>query len=184
MQLDFVKKHVPNIPGLGIVLVICILMLIGVLASNLIGKKFLNLVETLTKKIPLVGAVYKAGKQFSQTLALTETANIKRIVFVEYPQTKFKVIGFVTGSFIDLNNPGELLYRVFVPTVPNPTSGFVFFLKASQMTDPNWTMEDTLKILVSGGMIGPESVQEKAVTHEMLQSPKQVPTDLADSTRE
>lgn len=146
-----------RIPGLGILLVLIIFYLIGFFASNVIGRKFFALLEGIFTRIPLVKTTYQIGKQFSSTLALSEKQIFKRVVFVDYFKTGTGPVGFVTGTIIN-HTTKETLLKVFIPTVPNPTTGFVLVLKESQVFEPGWTIEQGIKAVISGGIIGPEEM--------------------------
>lgn len=148
-----------RIPGIGIILFLIILYLLGILASNVLGRRFLGFFEKISDRIPIVKTTYQVGKQISATLSLPEKEVFKRVVFVDYFRPGAWVIGFVTGTMSD-NASSEKLLKVFIPTVPNPTSGFLVFLKESQVIDPNWTVEEGMKSVISGGIIGPDAIRK------------------------
>jgi len=149
-----------RIPGLGIVIVIFVLYLVGYLASNVLGKKLFDLIEALMNHVPLIKNAYQIGKQFSFALSLPEKQVFQRVVLVEPMLKGSYLLGFVTSSLTD-NVSGEKFLKVFVPTVPNPTTGFLFMLKESQIIETNWTTEEAMKVIVSGGIIGPEDIKAK-----------------------
>jgi len=148
-----------RIPGLGIVLVLVVLYLLGFIASNVMGKKFFGLIERITDRIPLVKTTYHVGKQLSATLSLPERQVFKRAVLVEYLKPGMWTIGFVTGVIIDRENSDEKLLKVFVPTPPNPTSGTMVVVRESQTRDPGWSIEEAMKAVISGGIIGPTEIK-------------------------
>lgn len=149
-----------RIPGLGIFLVLTALYLLGFITSNVVGKKFFGLIEKITDRIPLVKTTYHVGKQLSSTLSLPERQVFKRAVLVEYLKPGIWTIGFVTGVIIDRKNNGEKLLKVFVPTPPNPTSGTMVLVKESQTRDPGWSIEEAMKAVISGGIIGPIEIKQ------------------------
>ena len=148
-----------NIPGLGILLLLAVLYLFGLIASNVIGRQFFNIIERLTKYIPFVKTTYQVGKQLSATLSLPGKEALKRPVLVEYLKPGIWTVGFVTGTLIDKGDESEKLLKVFIPTPPNPTSGTMVIVKESQTRDPGWTIEEALRAVVSGGIIGPEEIE-------------------------
>lgn len=144
-----------SFPGLGILLVLATLYILGLVASNVIGKQVLGLIEKITDHIPLIKTTYKVGQQLAVTLSLPEKQVFKRAVLVEYLKPGIWTIGFVTGIVIDRKNNDEKLLKVFVPTPPNPTSGTMVVVRESETRDPGWSVEEALKAVISGGIIGP-----------------------------
>ena len=116
-----------RIPGLGILFVLIFLYFIGFLASNVIGHRFFGIIERISRRIPLIKTIYQVGKQLSSTFSLSEKQVFKRVVLVNF-RGNAMTIGFVTGTLEDqTKNGSEKFLKVFVPTVPNPTSGFLLF---------------------------------------------------------
>ena len=146
-------------PGLGIILVLVSLYLLGLLASNIVGKQALGLVERITNYIPLIKTTYKVGKQLGATLSLPGKQVFKRALLVEYLKPGIWTIGFVTGEVIDTKNNDEKLLKVFVPTPPNPASGTMVVVRESETRDPGWTVEEAINAVISGGIIGPEELR-------------------------
>ena len=147
-----------KIPGLGTFLLLTVLYLLGFTASNVVGKKIFVFAERITKRIPLINTTYHVGKQLSATLSLPEGQVFKRAVLVEYLKPGIWTIGFVTGNIIDRKNGDEKLLKVFIPTPPNPTSGTMVLVRESQIRDPGWIIEDAMKAVISGGIIGPTEI--------------------------
>lgn len=149
-----------RIPGLGIILILFGLYALGYLTSNVIGKYFLDFIERVANRIPIVKTTYQVGKQLSFVLSLPERQVFKRVVLVDYFKPGMWVIGFVTGVLVD-EETGETLLKIFIPTVPNPTSGILVVTKESQTIDPHWTVEEAMRMVISGGIIGPEVITAK-----------------------
>jgi len=145
-----------KIPGLGILILLVVLYFIGLITSNVIGKQLLHLLERIIKRIPLINTTYHIGKQLSTSLSLSEKQLFKKVVLVEF-KPGIRIIGFVTGTMKDRKTREELL-KVLIPTVPNPTTGFVIVVKASETTDSKWSIDEALKLVISGGIIGPDDV--------------------------
>ena len=142
-----------TIPGLGLVLTIAVIWLTGLLSSNLIGKKFLELFGRLLENLPLVKTVYTASKQLVEAVSPGGRRAFQRVVLVEFPQKGTFALGFVTGNGIGSLDPSTL--SIYVPTALNPTSGFLIFAKESDILDPRLSVEEGIKLVVSGGVVRP-----------------------------
>ena len=157
-QIDTVwGVKVPG-PWVGVVVFVGLLYVIGIIASNVIGRQFFGLIDNISERIPIVKVIYQVGKQFSTSLTPSDRQSFQRVVLLEYFQVGIWNIGFVTGTMKN-RETGEEIYKVLIPTVPNPITGFIVFAKASQIIDPKWSVEDGLKIVMSGGIIGPQQVK-------------------------
>jgi uncharacterized membrane protein len=148
-----------SIPGFGLILMLIILYIIGITASNLVGKQIFALIERITNRIPIIRTTYQIGKQISVTLLLPEKQVFKRAVLVDFLKPGIWTVGFVTGEIIDTKNNNQKLLKVFIPTPPNPTSGTMVVVKESETRDPGWTIEEAMKSVVSGGIIGPNQIR-------------------------
>lgn len=147
-----------SFPGLGIILSLVALYLLGFIASNIVGKKIFGLIEEITERLPFIKTTYQVGKQLADTLSLPGKEVFKRAVLVDYLKPGIWTIGFVTGKIIDRKYNDEVLLKVFVPTPPNPTSGTMVVVKESETRDPGWTIEEAIRAVISGGIIGPEEI--------------------------
>lgn len=148
-----------SFPGMGIILLFAILYVLGLVASNIIGKKVFGLIEEVTERLPFIKTTYLVGKQLAETLSLPEKQVFKRAVLVDYLKPGIWTIGFVTGKIIDKKNNDEVLLKVFVPTPPNPTSGTMVVVRESETRDPGWTIEEAIRAVISGGIIGPDEIR-------------------------
>lgn len=145
-------------PGLGILLLLVILYLFGLIASNLFGRRILAAVERLTERIPIINTAYRIGKQLSGTLSLPEKQIFRRPILVPYAFPGMWQVGFVTGSVT--GQADNVVYlKIYVPTPPNPTSGFVYFVREDATRDPGWTVEEAMQCILSGGLIGPDKIE-------------------------
>jgi uncharacterized membrane protein len=142
-----------TIPGLGLVLTVALIWLTGLLSSNLIGKKFLEVFGRVLENLPLVKTVYTASKQLVEAVSPGGRRAFQRVVLVEFPQKGTFALGFVTGNGIGSLEASTL--SIYVPTALNPTSGFLIFVKESDILDPRLTVEDGIKLVVSGGVVRP-----------------------------
>ena len=149
-----------RIPGLGIVLVLVLLYFLGLITSNVLGRRIFYLFENIFQRIPIIKMAYQVGKQISTTLSLPEKQVFKKAVLVSFFNPGQQVIGFVTGTVMDEKNQQPLL-KIFIPTVPNPTSGFLVLMKESDTVDPGWSVDEAMKTVISGGIIGPEIITKQ-----------------------
>jgi uncharacterized membrane protein len=148
-----------RIPGLGVVSVLFVLYFLGLVGSNVFGRHVLGIFESVATHIPLLRAIYQLGKQIGAALSVPEKQAFKRVVLVEYLKPGMWTIGFVTGVMTDRRQKdGEKLLKVFIPTPPNPASGTMIVVRESQVRDPGWTLEEGVRTVVSGGIIGPEEI--------------------------
>ncbi len=145
--------------GIGIMITIILLYFIGLLVSNVVGKQIFKLLENIFNRIPILKTTYQVGKQLSDTFSLSEKQAFKKAVIVNHLQSGIHIIGFVTG-FVLNQRTGEKLIKVFVPTVPNPTTGFVVLIKESEIIDPGWTVDEGIRLVISAGIIGPEEIKK------------------------
>lgn len=132
----------------------CIL-LIGLMARNIAGRWLLDLGERILQSIPLAGAVYKTLQQLLQTLFQNSKTRFRRVVLVEYPRRGLWAIAFVTGAMTVTQANTANLLSVFIPTTPNPTSGWYALIPETDVINLNVSIEDAFKILLSGGIVGP-----------------------------
>jgi uncharacterized membrane protein len=141
---------------IGLFGTLLVVLLIGAIARNIVGRKLVGFGEFLISKIPLARTVYIATKQVIETLFLgTGIKNLKRVALFEYPRKGVYSIGFVTGTLEDgvhQNRSGKKLLSVFVPTTPNPTSGYYIMLPEEEITELPITIEDAFKIIMSAGL--------------------------------
>lgn len=142
-----------------VVAIICALLLlyaIGSIASRVIGKKVIELIETLIARIPFVQTIYSASKKLI-TMLQQKPDQAARIVLIDYPHPGMKTIGLVTRTFQD-SKTGEELAAVYVPTAFNPTAGFLQIVPMSSLLPTSMTMDQAMTMIVSAGALGPEQL--------------------------
>lgn len=145
-----------RIPGLGILLVVILLYLAGLAVGQWWGRKAFRVVEALTARIPLVKTVYQVGRQLTDAISLPEKAGFSRVVLVQHFRTGLWSIGFVTGTIADRSaGPSATLLKVFIPTAPNPTTGFMVMVPESEVRDLPWSVKDAMNAVISGGLVSP-----------------------------
>ncbi len=146
------------IPGVGLIIVFLGLIIIGALTAGLLGRIFLRTSERILNRMPIVRSVYSAIKQVLETVLSQRAAAFRQVVLVEYPRKGIWAIGFVSGETKGgvaekLNQPSV---NVFLPTTPNPTSGFLLFVPRDDIQVLDMTIEEGIKLVVSGGIVSPE----------------------------
>ena len=151
-----------RIPFLGVVMTFLIILLVGALTTNIFGNKLLHLWERIIGKIPFVRRVYTGTKQVVKSIATADTKSFRKVVLIEFPRKGIHAIGFITGK-----TRGELKhltsenhFNVFVPTTPNPTSGFLIFADSGEVIELDMTIEEGVKYVVSGGIVNPEQARK------------------------
>ncbi len=147
-----------SIPGFGIILAISILLLTGMLAANLFGRKLVGFWEAILNRIPLVRSIYNAVKQISSTILDSTGKSFRKVVMLQYPRKGVWSIGFLTNENVstELDSVDEDLVAVFVPTTPNPTSGFIIMAPRDELTELDITVEEGFKFIISMGVIVPD----------------------------
>ena len=147
-----------HIPGLGVVLSLAILLLTGVIAANFFGARLIQLWESVLGRIPFVKSIYSSVKQVSDTLLSESGTAFRKALLVEYPYPGSWTIAFLTGTpatEIAEDLPGEHV-SVYVPTTPNPTSGFFLMLPKSRVHELDMTVDQALKYIISMGVVAPK----------------------------
>lgn len=144
---------------MAIGLTILLLYLLGWLGSNVVGRRLIEVVESLLERIPFVDTIYGAMKRMIQALSgVGKGEKSQRVVLVEFPHENMKAIAFMTNTLTDLNS-GQRLATVYVPTTPNPTSGYMELVPLERITKTDWTMEEALSMILSGGATAPPNVR-------------------------
>ena len=150
-----------RIPSLGLVITLLIILAVGWFTTNFFGKQMIKIGEGIVEKIPFVRRIYKGSKQVVQSIAHADTSAFRKVVLIEFPRRGMLAIGFVTGE-----SRGEVqqytaedVLNVFVPTMPNPTSGFLVFAPPDELTEVDMSIEDGIKYVVSGGIVSLEELK-------------------------
>jgi uncharacterized membrane protein len=157
--LDPILVNVLNLL-VGFTVPLMAILLIGLMARNIAGKWFLDLSERLLQAIPLAGAVYKTLKQLLETLLKDSGNRFRRVVLIEYPRRGIWALAFVTGS-IDSEIQAQMsdrMLNLFIPTTPNPTTGWYAVVPEQDVVDLNMSIEDAFKVVISGGIVNPGNV--------------------------
>jgi len=154
-----------NIPGLGILLTLVVLLVTGMLAANLFGRKLVKVWESVLDRIPLVRSVYSAAKTFAEVVLLDNTQSFKEVLLIEYPRKGLYSLCFQTSTNLGevQSRTGEEVVCVFVPTTPNPTSGVMIIVPRKDVVVLDMQIEEAVKMVVSLGVVVPEWQGQPAV---------------------
>ena len=172
-----------SIPGTGVVILFVVITLIGWLTASYIGRTFVRIGEKIVARMPVVSGIYGAVKQIMETIFRNQSQAFRRAVLVEYPRRGLWTVAFVTGTA-----EGEIkdlvadeLVNIYVPTTPNPTSGFLLFVPRKDVIYLNMTVEEAFKLVISGGLVTPpdrrpeEERQVPAVASRRLEAVEDPP---------
>ncbi len=149
--MAFYGRSGGHIPGIGMITAAVVVYLTGLVATNVLGKRLLKLGDNLLTRIPLVKSIYTSSKQLTKVFS-EGGSSYRRAVFVEWPRPGVRAVGFVTAEVV---REGERFVVVYIPTMPNPTSGFALWFRECEVYDSGMTVEDAVKFVVSGGMVLP-----------------------------
>ncbi|MCA1939447.1 MAG: DUF502 domain-containing protein [Caenispirillum bisanense] len=174
-----------SIPGLGLVILIVVLTMIGAFTAGFVGRMAVRLSEGMLARMPVIRSLYGAVKQIFETVLATQSTAFRQVVLVEYPRRGIWALGFVSGvTKGEVQNLTEdEVINVFLPTTPNPTSGFLLFVPRRDLVVLNMTVEDGIKMVVSGGIVTPpdprppEESKVPLVRSNELEQPPAVPED-------
>ncbi|KTC98187.1 DUF502 domain-containing protein [Legionella erythra] len=155
-----------DIPGFGVIFSLVLLIVTGIIATNILGQRLFGWGEALLAKIPLVRSIYNASKQVIQAIFATNSQAFRKVLLIEYPRKDCWSLAFMTG------NPGSQLFAntteemvsVFVPTTPNPTSGFLMMVPKKDVIEVGMTIDEALKYIISLGVM-PPNVTPDILTH-------------------
>jgi len=172
------------IPGVGVVVAIIGLTLLGAIATNLLGRSAVSLTDRVLSRVPVVSNIYGAFKQLFDLLASNDQASFKEVVLVEYPKKGTWCIGFLTARAKGevRTRLGEEFTGVFVPTTPNPTSGFLMYLHKSEIIHLKMSVEDGAKMIISAGLVVPDELPMSEEDRARLNPPEpNRPTPAAET---
>lgn len=148
-----------NVRGLGVILFLVFTVLVGWMAKGLIGRSFLGWGENMVSRMPVIRSIYNGAKQLAETVFAQTESSFDRACLIEYPRKGVWAIGFVStdakGEMAEKVVTEDKVLTVFLPTTPNPTSGFLLFLPESEVTILDMTVEDAAKLVISAGLVYP-----------------------------
>ena len=148
----------PRLPSAAVAVVsvgilVVLLYLAGLLTTYIVGRRLIALGDAVIARIPLAKTIYGASKQVIQTLSVPDRGAFKGVAWVEFPRPGFLALGFVTGRIQD--DKGNDFYKLFIPTTPNPTSGFFEVVPCGEVRETNIPIDEAMRIIISGGILAP-----------------------------
>ena len=159
-----------DIPGFGMVVALLLITIVGFLTANLIGKSIVSYGEYMLSRMPVVRSIYSALKQIFETVFREDSDSFQSVVIVEYPRKGIWALAFVATDTLGevqakLDAPAGQTISVFLPTTPNPTSGFLLFVPAGDVLTLDMNVEEAAKLVISAGLVAPEfkAAKEKAL---------------------
>jgi uncharacterized membrane protein len=154
-----------GIPGLGLMVLIIFITLVGAMTAGLLGRFVIRLSENMLNRMPVIRSIYGASKQILETVLRQQSNAFRQAVLVEYPRRGIWAIAFITGR-----TEGEVqnliaddLVNIFLPTTPNPTSGFLLFVPKEDMILLDMSVEEAIKMVISGGIVTPPDRRSEAI---------------------
>ncbi len=152
-----------EIPGLGVVLSVAIVLLTGAVVASFFGRRLVALWESVLARIPFVRTIYSGVKQVTETIVSDQNRSFRQVLLVEYPRKGLWTLAFHTGSEVRevCDKTGRELINIFVPTTPNPTSGFFIMIPREEVIPLSMTIDEAVKMIVSLGVIVPDSEAQR-----------------------
>ena len=145
---------------LAALLVLLALYSLGWAVSRVVGRRVLHVFEGLVNRLPIIQTVYGSVKQLITVLQQKPTG-VQRVVLIDFPSPELKAVGLVTRTMVD-SETGEQLAAVYVPTTPNPTSGYLEIVPVDKVISTDWTVDEAMNFLISGGAVGPDAVNYRS----------------------
>lgn len=151
------------IPGLGVILTVIVLLLTGILAANFVGRAFVGGWESLLGRVPVVRSIYSAAKNFAEMVFSDSSQSFKNVLLIEYPRKGLYSLAFQTSTNLGevQGRTGEDVVCCFVPTTPNPTSGFIIIVPKKEITVLDMEVDEALKMIISLGVVIPTWSKDK-----------------------
>lgn len=146
-----------SVPGLGLILTLLVLLVTGLLAANIVGRSMVGLWESLLDRIPVVRSVYSAAKNFTEIVFSDSGQSFKKVLLIEYPRKGIYSLAFQTATNLGevQERTGEQMVCTFVPTTPNPTSGYIIIVPKKDIIELDMEIDEALKMIISLGVIIP-----------------------------
>ena len=155
-----------KLPGLGLILTLLVLIVTGIFAANFVGKSMVNFGEKIFKKIPIVRSVYSAAKNFADIVFSDTGQSFKKVLLIQYPRKGVYSLAFQTSTNlgeVQKKTGSDVVFR-FVPTTPNPTSGFIIIIPKEDVIEMDMEVDEAFKMIVSLGVVVPEWKKEELET--------------------
>jgi uncharacterized membrane protein len=153
-----------HIPGVGFGVTVVLIFIAGVIVSNVLGRRLLRYFESVLMRLPIARYLYNGIRQIMQAFAAPDKTGFMQVVLVEFPRKGIRTLGFITNETPD--ESGKKLLNIFIPTSPNPTSGYMQIIEEDQVIRTNLSVDEALRMVVSGGRVSPREVSEKLFLKE------------------
>ncbi|MFP7721960.1 DUF502 domain-containing protein [Lysobacter sp. A3-1-A15] len=150
--------------GIALVATVLVILLSGVMTRRVFGQRMLRWLESLIRRIPFASTIYGSARQLLDILQ-TKPDGTQRVVLVDFPHTEMKSIGFVTRVLKE-QGTGRELAAVYVPTTPNPTSGYLEIVPVEKLTPTDWSVDQAMSFIISGGAVSPETIPFSPPRHD------------------
>ena len=147
------------VAGIGFAVLVILIYLVGIIASNVVGRRLIHFGESLVSRVPLVRPLYSSIKQIMESFSTSPQAGFMRVVLVEFPRKSMWTLAFVTSE--SKTQSGKVQLNIFIPGSPNPTSGFMQIVVEDEVISTNISVEQALRMVVSGGRVSPEGLADK-----------------------
>ena len=169
-----------DFPGIGVIVFLIIFFIVGLFVATVWGRKIMELVSTILRNTPVVGSIYGVTEQLTEVLS--SKYNFSRVVFLEWPKDGMLALGFVTGRAYNESTQTSLAV-IYVPTVPNPTSGNMAFVNEDDVYETDISIETAMRLVFTGGIVMPDSVSlARLPSVTLLESGEEYPSDLFAGT--
>jgi len=149
LQEWVVRQFGYEVPGLGLIMVVLIVLVVGMITSNFLGKKIVKYGENVIGKIPFIKTIFNPIREIVSNLSANKSGSFKQVVLIDFPMQGTKSIGFITSDQLSVNDENKI--AVFIPTTPNPTNGFLIIVEKTMVEVLDVTVEEGLKMIVSMG---------------------------------
>jgi uncharacterized membrane protein len=159
LQPIFISILGRKIPGIGLLTTLVLILIAGAIMGTFLGRRLMQSGEGFISKIPIVRSLYGGIKQISDSFSAQDQEGFLRVVLIEFPRAGMKTIAFVTDEYTD--EADKLKLNVFIPTAPNPTSGFLQIVDAEDVTPTNMSVDDALKMVMSAGKVSAKGLGKK-----------------------
>ena len=166
--MAFVRGKPWDFIGIGLIVLIVVFYIVGLVISTRYGRRAMDLISTVLSRVPVVRTLFGVAQQ--ATTALTSQHNFSRVVFLEWPREGMAAMGFVTGR-VQSTERTESLVLVYIPTIPNPTSGNMALVLEDEVIETDLTVEDAMKLVFSGGIVLPKAVSLARVPRVAVDHP-------------
>ncbi|MGC1497829.1 MAG: DUF502 domain-containing protein [Sulfitobacter sp.] len=162
-----------NVRGLGVVIFLIFTIIVGMMAKGLIGRSFIKFGESLVERTPVVRTIYSGIKQISETIFAQSDRSFEKACLIEYPRRGIWALGFISttakGEVAAKSDPSGEMVSVFLPTTPNPTSGFLLFVPRKDVKELDMSVEDSAKLVISAGLVYPNGISNNEGQPDLLE---------------